>query len=136
MSLEVQFLFKLIFWIFSIYGITQIIVESTLFKPVRQNASHRFIHSIINCFLCTSVWVAFFISLMIWSPFKQAFYTDLCYTDIALVMFDAADAFDSLSPLILSMLQFVIKLISAFFDGMLGSAIVWLIHVHEISKSK
>lgn len=48
-----------IFTIAVVYQITQIISESTIFKPLR---NIPFIGSFLSCFLCTSVWIGFLVS--------------------------------------------------------------------------
>ena len=136
MSLEMQFFYKFIFWVFSIYGINQIIVESTLFSSIRKNTKFAFFKSIINCFLCNSVWVAFLVSYLIWSPFRQAFTTDLYSSDISYVFFKYAERYEDLTDILIPLLHFIIKIISMFFDGMIGSAIVWIIHAYEIKLIK
>lgn len=50
------------------YGITQIITESTLFKPFRNLFPLKsWLGTFIRCFLCISVWVGFIISTLIYS---------------------------------------------------------------------
>lgn len=133
MSQEYQFFYKLLFWVLAIYGVNQIVVESTLFKPIRVNCKHKLIREIITCFLCNSVWVSFTISYFIWSPFRQAFSSDLYSNGFANVLFSFGECFESLDTFILSASNFFIKLVSTFFDGMIGSTLVWFLHTIEYS---
>lgn len=72
---------KLLIWIFISYGMTTIIVYGTIFNGLRTNISKvsettipivsqlfKFIDGIINCPLCCSTWVGFFLSLFFFSP--------------------------------------------------------------------
>jgi len=57
---------NLVFILVVIYQITQIISESYLFKPFRMMFVTRipFLYKLLTCFLCTSVWVSFFVHLI------------------------------------------------------------------------
>lgn len=99
----------IVFWYLVVHGITQIIVESELFKPLRIFLRKFFLTQIFamlsECMLCTGAWVAFGLSLLWISPA-----VDLLH----------------LSPLIINGYHF-----TWFIDGMSGSCAVWFIHVFE-----
>lgn len=99
---------KEIVWILVLYGIVQIIVESSLFKPVRNFFGNYFwtqpIHILITCVICTSTWIAFILSNIWYSPVYNIF-------SYPVTIFGRDVTF--------------------FFDGMLGSCIVWFIHMFE-----
>lgn len=50
-----------------IFSITQIIAESKLFSDVREFFMRNltFLYNLTSCFLCTSVWVSFFVALIL-----------------------------------------------------------------------
>jgi len=48
------------------YNITQIITEASIFKPVRRwllDSRLSIIGQLVSCFLCTSVWISFLLTL-------------------------------------------------------------------------
>lgn len=99
----------IVFWCLVVYGFTQIIVESELFKPIRILLKKFFLTQIfamlLGCMLCTSTWASFGLSLIWVSPT-----VDLLH----------------ISPSIINGYQF-----TWFIDGMFGSCVVWFIHVFE-----
>lgn len=61
--------FNLIIWVLAVYGTTNIIVFSTLFKPIREYLrDYKFIGKMIVCVLCMGFWVGVFWGLTYWSP--------------------------------------------------------------------
>ena len=60
-------------WISATFGMTTIIVNSTIMHPVREflTKSIPFLGKLINCFLCTSFWVGVFWATLHWDPFHQ-----------------------------------------------------------------
>ena len=58
-----------IIWILCVYGITNILVVSMLFKPLREFALAKtpFIGKILTCVMCAGFWVGGFLS-MLWNP--------------------------------------------------------------------
>jgi len=62
----------ILFEILVLYQLTSIITESHLFKPIRTWAlsSSEFLGSLISCFLCTSVWVGFILSFVLYDYAK------------------------------------------------------------------
>lgn len=104
------FLLKTFVWSLAIYGITQIISEATVFEPLRNFLTNsKFkpfnkVGELISCFLCCSVWVSFFVSIVVFSPSLE----------------------------IWSHLSFW----HFFFDGMIGSTIVWFFHIYEGKLSR
>lgn len=69
-----MFTAQLIVWSFIVYGITQIIVEAKIFAPIRNWLNYsrfsffNFFGTLLSCFLCTSVWVSFILSALLYSP--------------------------------------------------------------------
>lgn len=60
---------NLIIWILAVYGTTNIIVFSTLFKPIRDYLRNfKFIGKVVTCILCMGFWVGVFWGTMYWSP--------------------------------------------------------------------
>jgi hypothetical protein len=65
-------IFKIIFAIILVEAITEIISKSEIFSPVRRffyekrnNRVFRFIHDLLDCGYCTSVWVGWFIAFVL-----------------------------------------------------------------------
>jgi hypothetical protein len=65
----------LIFWTFMAYGMTTIIVYGSIFEGLRNWISNRskFFGELINCPLCTSTWVGFFLSATLGSISSELF---------------------------------------------------------------
>lgn len=52
--------------ILAAYNVTQIITEATIFKPIRRwllDSRLSILGQLVSCFLCTSVWVCFLLTL-------------------------------------------------------------------------
>ena len=75
---------ELITWLIASYGMSQILVYGTIFNGLRNsihswgenklnpfNFMGKFLSELISCMMCTSTWVGFFISWLIYSPFNQ-----------------------------------------------------------------
>ncbi len=89
-------------WTFCIFGFTQILVESSIFEPVREYfAMNSTLEKLINCFLCVSVWVSGIMSLLLFSP------CGFLWPELH-------------------------KVSKTVLDAMLGSSLAWLIHCVEI----
>jgi len=61
------------FFVLAVIGMTHIIVDSSLFQPVRdwiKNKWHPFFSRIIECYQCCGTWVGFFATfwLISWHP--------------------------------------------------------------------
>jgi len=65
----------LIFWSFMAYGMTTIIVYGSIFEGLRNwiNKHSKFFGELVNCPLCTSTWVGFFLSLTLGGISSQIF---------------------------------------------------------------
>jgi hypothetical protein len=65
----------LLFWILAAYGMTSILVWGSIFEPMRIfiKKHSKFFGDLIECTLCTSTWVGFFMSLVLGSLSKQFF---------------------------------------------------------------
>lgn len=100
------FLLQVFVWSLTIYGITQIVTEATIFEWFRvwlktgTNAVRHFLSKLVSCFLCTSVWISGLLSVWIFSP------SSILWPDVS--VFE-----------------------SAFIDAMFGSTIVWFMHLYE-----
>jgi hypothetical protein len=53
----------LIYFIFICYGITSIVVQSKIFKPLRETIKTKsyFFGSLLNCMMCFGFWVGLFV---------------------------------------------------------------------------
>lgn len=66
-------LLQIIFELFVLYQISQVISESTLFSPVRRFFLRsdwiplNWIGQMLDCFLCTSIWVGFGLSFVLFN---------------------------------------------------------------------
>ena len=63
----------LVFFVFAVIGMTHIIVDSSLFEPVREwikDKLHPFFSRVIECYQCCGTWVGFFVTfwLISWHP--------------------------------------------------------------------
>ena len=111
----------LLLWALGIYGITQIVAESSLTQPIRnalsKNKFTKPISKLLNCVLCTSVWVSVLASWFIYSPSVDA-WSYLYKPNIYQLPFTT--------------IQIDYKVFRIlFFDGMIGSTIVWFLHIIE-----
>lgn len=93
---------KLLLWILIAFGICQIIVESVIFKRIRDFFKGRItaIHTLLTCYICTGVWIGWILGLFLYSPVQTEF-------------------------------QLSNHWISIFCDGMICSCLVWFIHKIE-----
>lgn len=96
----------ILLWLASIYGITQIIVDASIFEPIRNFFLSRtgvlnWLGSLVDCFLCSSVWVSAFVSLTLYSPTLHVF--GECHY----------------------------LFMNIFFDAMIGSALAWFMRIWE-----
>lgn len=103
---------KLALFILIAYGISNIIVFSSIFRRWREfwtNVSPDFWGTLFTCMICLPTWIGIMGSILIWSP-----------TDYYGVVTEGLNFFN----------LFTIPkgLITAFLDGCLTSGIVWLIH--------
>lgn len=71
-------------WIIASYGMTNILVYGSIFNGVRDkihkwgnnevavfNQVGKFLSGLIQCVLCTSTWVGFFLSFVLYSPWHE-----------------------------------------------------------------
>jgi len=65
---------KLIFSIFLVESITELLTKSEVFSPVRKwffdrrdNKVQRFLHKLLDCGYCTSVWSGWFVALILFN---------------------------------------------------------------------
>jgi len=71
--MESLFLLKTLYAVFTVYGITQIITEAKIFAWLRTRLSDTLLGDLVNCFLCTSVWVSFVFSYFVYSLASELF---------------------------------------------------------------
>jgi Na+/citrate or Na+/malate symporter len=66
---------KIIFWMIAAYGISTILVYGSIFSRPRNWLIHNssFIGELIQCMLCTSMWVGMFLSIFLGS-LSQAYF--------------------------------------------------------------
>lgn len=96
---------ELLIWIFISYGITNIIVFSSLFESFRElikKISPKFFGVLFSCPMCMSFWVGVFLSYLFISPITIYFNTN---------------------NIIINNEYFI-----TFLDACFSSGIVWVIH--------
>lgn len=125
------FTVKFILWILMIYGINQIITQSSLFKDFREFTSHKFIKKIVNCFLCNSVWVSFLISFTIWSPSMIAFGSEFTHGVIYTTFKSFWEYDEGWLNTLFPIYWGIISVICSFLDAMLASTVIWFLHLIE-----
>lgn len=133
------FILKFILWAATAYGITQIIVDSTIFEKIRRRVMLRspFFGSLIHCMLCTGVWVSFILSTFLWSPSETLFFYDVVNVEsmaklqYKVMYMDRGDFESAVSSLMFTVREFFISGEFMFYDGMIGSTIVWFMYVIE-----
>lgn len=69
---------KFFLWIVAAYGISTIIVYGGIFQGIRNWIARKssFFGDLVNCLLCTSTWVGFFLSIFLGSLTGQVFHTN------------------------------------------------------------
>jgi len=74
---------ELLIWLLTAYGMSQILVYGSIFDTPREwiTKKSKFFGDLLGCMMCTSTWVGFFFSLVLWSPTLQ-FDLSLPYTNI------------------------------------------------------
>lgn len=139
----IAFIVKFILWVLITYGITQILVESMLFENFRMKAAKATprIGDLLQCMLCTGVWMSFLTSIILWSPTNNAFLVDILnpetVTSLQVKIASYPDGFHKLLTTVIYKAYAgwgYFRII--FFDGMLGGTMIWLIHLFEIKLSK
>lgn len=82
---------QLLFWIFTSYGLMNILVFGSIFKPQRDfiefygqtNAPFSnvalFVSALLACPMCTGFWTGLFLSLSLWSPAHALYDTPRFY---------------------------------------------------------
>jgi len=72
---------ELLIWLLAAYGMSQILVYGSIFDTPRDwiTKKSKFFGDLLGCMMCTSTWVGFFFSLVLWSPTTQF---DLCLPHI------------------------------------------------------
>tara|TARA_R110000803_G_scaffold181015_1_gene243406 strand:+ start:139 stop:609 length:471 start_codon:yes stop_codon:yes gene_type:complete len=132
------FLIKFMVWVLVIYGATQIIVEGSIFDNFRQRMLTKkpWFGRLVNCVLCTSVWISLIFSVILWSPSEGLFILDIVDVD-ALMRLESAlgSGVDTFGNMIATAVyigySLWVKFIITLCDMMAGSAMVWFLHVIE-----
>jgi hypothetical protein len=78
---------KVIFQVIVLYQITQIISESRISRPIREYLAEKgrkylfpkILHDLISCFLCTSVWVGFILTPLLFDLAKYIGYETMSW---------------------------------------------------------
>jgi len=104
---------SLIYFILICYGISTIIVQSKLFKPLRKFIKGKsiFLGTLIKCMMCTGFWVGLVVSLVIGFSPSEILYTNYINPN---------------TPNILS------SFIFSIFDASFVSGIVYHIYIIEL----
>lgn len=105
-----DFLVSFIIWCLGVYGTANIIVFSTIFKPIREFLNKRIppIGKLVTCILCMGFWSGLFWGWIIWSPSEILYLRNWAYYSV--------NVFDLV------------------FNGAIGSAVCWLIYLFTASK--
>ena len=131
--MAVYYFIKFLTWLFIVYGVTQIVVESTLFTRFRNVVLKlsSFWGNVVMCVLCTSVWVGFIMSMGVWSPAKIMFAADLVPTALGDPgTYENAWA-KVLGWIVYAFLLIKNKIVFVFLDGMIAATGAWFMHVIE-----
>lgn len=122
------FILKAVWWLLVSYGTTQILVESYLFMGFRESIRRRsqFFGELISCMLCSGTWVSALLSILIWSPSRAMFTMDVLpvhYTtlDGGVLHYVASGLFN--------IIEILRTGVFAYMDAMLGSTVIWFIHL-------
>lgn len=92
-----------IYLILTAYGLSNILVNSSLFFPLREKLKPiKFIYELINCMMCTGFWVGVLISIFILSPSNELF--------------------------LLSDINILNSILNTMVDGLFFSGTTWIIH--------
>ena len=78
---------ELLIWILVAYGMSQILVYGSIFNNPRDWISRhsKFMGDLLECMMCTSTWVGFFLSLVFYSPTESLIsypYTNIFFDGI------------------------------------------------------
>jgi L-cystine uptake protein TcyP (sodium:dicarboxylate symporter family) len=104
-----EYFTSLIVWILAVYGTTNIIVFSMIFKPIREYLSSKaqFFSKLVVCPLCMGFWVGALYGLVYWNPSEF---------------------------LLLRSQDWWIFIPDLLFNGTIGSCVSWLIYLAVSNK--
>jgi len=111
---------KLLIFLLTAYGISNIVVFSSIFSKWRNfwaSVSPNFWGTLFTCMICFPTWVGFFGSALIWSP-----------SEYYQIVTEGVSFF--------KLFTIPKGLISVFLDGCLTSGAVWLIHSFQEMMEK
>ena len=111
---------KFLIFIFISYGMSNIIVFSSIFENWRNfwsKVNPKFFGTLFSCMICWPFWNGVLGSYLIWSP---TLYYEIVTSDISFF----------------NLFNIPKELISIFLDGCLSSGIVWLIHTLQESMER
>jgi hypothetical protein len=79
----------IITWILIVYGTSLIITTGSIFDQPREwiAKKSKFIGDLVGCMKCTSTWVGFLYSLILWSPSLTLYWLDIQATYLC-IFFD------------------------------------------------
>tara|TARA_R100001510_G_C7596340_1_gene164326 strand:- start:170 stop:493 length:324 start_codon:yes stop_codon:yes gene_type:complete len=106
-----EYLVSVVIWLLACYGMTNIIVLSSIMRPLRELFKKiPMLYKLFNCMLCMGFWVGVFWGAFLWDPFMN--------------MWD---------PLTSASLP-----LRLMFDGCLSSAVTWIIYLkmYDLSEGK
>lgn len=139
----VTFILKFIFWLMFGYGVTQIIVDATIFEPVREwTLKHsNFFGKMIHCRLCTSVWICAFLSILVWSPSLKLFIIEIVDINKLKTLELQTNIYTSdwdhfISIVAYKSYIYYCYIKSMIMDTMIGSSFIWFLYVIEMRLSK
>lgn len=136
------FILKFIMWITFSYGITAILVDASIFEGVRNwlLKVSTFLGKMIHCRLCTSVWVCFTLSLLVWSPSLFIFISEIVNFKLLESLkiqttIPASDFDHAISVVAYKSYIYYCSFKAMFADGMIGSTFCWFIYIFEVKLS-
>lgn len=93
---------KILIWTLIGYGITQIIADSMIFKPIREAFNTKvkgyrafwqfeeqfdnFVYTLLKCYICVGFWIGMFFSVVLWSPTMILFSSEYYFIFDGLLM--------------------------------------------------
>ena len=68
-----EYLVSVLVWVLAVYGMSTIIVSSTIMEPVRNLITKTVppLGKLVNCMLCMAFWCGMFWGMFYWNPFSK-----------------------------------------------------------------
>lgn len=123
------FITKLLFWVILVYGTTQLIVESVIFRPIRDRLKSRskFWDGLLACMLCTGTWVSGIASMLIWSPSSIVFSSDIMPGTFGIV--NDGSFWGYVATGLVQLFGIGRFIIFALMDAIIGGSLIWFLHL-------